>query len=359
MKTLLAQDLNHILAHTEGLWDELRGQRLFITGGTGFFGCWLLESFLWANEKLELGSSALVLTRNPKAFCKKAPHLAGHPAVELYPGDVRYFEFRNGGFSHVIHAAVDARDGLSESDPLLMFDTIVEGTRRTLEFARRSGTRKFLFTSSGAVYGKQSAELANIPEVYPGAPDPTDTTSIYGTGGEAKRAAETLCALYAKQHGIETKIARCFTFVGPYLPLDGKFAAGNFIRDGLEGGPIVVTGDGTAYRSYLYAADLIIWLWTILFNGAPGQAYNVGAEEPISIAEMARLTANAFVPAPDVVILQKASPNGKPERYLPDTQRAREELGLKTMIPVPEAIKRTVAWNRERAQSDLTGSRDL
>jgi dTDP-glucose 4,6-dehydratase len=67
----LKEDLDHILAHTEGLWEELRGKRVFITGGTGFFGCWLLESFAWANEKLGLNASMLVLTRNLEAFKKK------------------------------------------------------------------------------------------------------------------------------------------------------------------------------------------------------------------------------------------------------------------------------------------------
>ena len=151
----LANDLDHVLAHTQGLWEELRGQRIFVTGGTGFFGCWLLESFAWANDHLKLGASAVALTRNPSAFQVKAPHLASHPAIQLYPGDVRSFDLPPGRFSHVIHAATEATAKLNEENPLLIFDTIVDGTRRTLELARQSGAKKFLLTSSGAVYGRQ------------------------------------------------------------------------------------------------------------------------------------------------------------------------------------------------------------
>ena len=155
------KDLDHILKHTSHLWEEVRGQNIFITGGTGFFGCWLLESFLWANDKFNLNAKAVVLSRSPEAFATRAPHLAGHSAVGLLKGDVRTFEFPEGDFRFVVHAATAASTKLNQENPLLMFDTIVDGTRRTLEFARTHGTRKFLLTSSGAVYGKQPPEMTH------------------------------------------------------------------------------------------------------------------------------------------------------------------------------------------------------
>ena len=335
----LAQDLDDILVRTYDLWDELRSQRIFITGGTGFFGCWLLESLIWANDKLGLNAEVVVLTRNYDAFRKKAPHLANHPSIQFIIGDVTSFNFPEGNFSHVIHAATEASAKLNEENPLLMFDTIVQGTRHTLEFAKLCQAKKFLLTSSGAVYGKQPSALTHIPEDYIGAPDPTHAPSAYGEG---KRAAEMLCTLYGKQYGFETKIARCFAFVGPYLPLDTHFAIGNFIRDGLQGGPILVNGDGTPYRSYLYAADLAVWLWTILLKGRSCYPYNVGSDFDLSISRIAHLVAQVFQPQVEVIIAQKPLAGKEAERYVPLTNRALSDLGLKSMIGLEDAIKRTI-----------------
>jgi len=337
----LADDLDHILKHTSSLWEELKGKNIFITGGTGFFGCWLLESFAWANDKLGLNASSLVLTRNPDAFRQKAPHLAAHAAINFHVGDVRSFDFPKGEFSHIIHAATESSTRLNEENPLLMVDTIVQGTRHTLEFARHCGAKKLLLTSSGAVYGKQPPDLTHIPEDYVGGPDPMDPRSAYGEG---KRLAEHLCAIYAKQYGFETKIARGFAFVGPYLPLDIHFAIGNFIRDGLQGGPILVKGDGTPYRSYLYAADLAIWLWTILLRGEPCRPYNVGSAEALTIAELAHVVARIFTPPVAVQIAKAATPGQPAERYVPATQRAETELNLHQWITLPEGIQRTAHW---------------
>jgi nucleoside-diphosphate-sugar epimerase len=341
----LADDLDHVLAHTDGLWEEVRGGRLFVTGGTGFFGCWLLESVLWANDKLGLNASVTVLTRNAEVFRTKAPHLAAHPAVGLHEGDVRAFAFPPGAFSHVIHAATDASATLNADDPVSMFDTIVLGTKRTLEFARQCHAQRFLLTSSGAVYGPQPWDLTHIPEQYAGAPDPLKAGGAYAEG---KRAAETLCAAYAHQHGMQATIARCFAFVGPYLPLETHFAAGNFIGDALRGQPIRVNGDGTPYRSYLYAADLTIWLWTILLRGAVMRPYNVGSSAAVTIEELAQVVARSVVPAVPVVVARRAVPGSQAERYVPDTRRAETELGLRENIPLADAITRTVGWHAKR-----------
>ncbi len=344
MPNPLARDLDHVLTHTSGLWDDLRGARLFITGGTGFFGCWLLETFLWANDRHRLDASIVVLTRDPGAFERKASHLASHPAVTLRAGDVRTVELRDEAFSHVIHAATDSSSALAHIDRAVLFDTIVGGTRRVLEFARHVGARRFLLTSSGAVYGRQPSDLAHVGEDYVGAPDPANPAHAYAEG---KRAAEMLCAVHADSR-LQPTVARCFACVGPYLPLDVHFAVGNFIRDALHGGPIRIAGDGAPYRSYLYAADLAIWLWTILLRGQPLCPYNVGSEAAISIADLARVVAHVFTPEPTVQIAKSAVRGGAGDRYVPSTARARHDLGLAMTVNLEEALTRTVEWNRGR-----------
>ena len=334
-------DLDHILNHTSHLWKEVQGQSIFLTGGTGFFGCWLLESFAWANDQLHLSAKATVLSRSPEAFAAKAPHIANHPAVRLIQGDVRTFDYPAGEFPFVIHAATEASAKLNQENPLLMFETVVEGTHRTLEFARTHGTRQFLLTSSGAVYGKQPPEMTHIPEDYLGAPDTMDPNAAYGEG---KRAAEMLCRLYAHRFGLEPKIARCFAFVGPHLPLDAHYAIGNFIRDALRDGPIRVNGDGSPLRSYLYAADLTVWLWTILLKGQPCRPYNVGSDRSINIADLARLVRQVANPGLDISVARKADPSQPLQRYVPSTDRARNELKLEIRFPLEEAIRKTVSW---------------
>lgn len=345
MPRLLAADLDHILEHTRPLWEELRGNRIFITGGTGFFGCWLLESFTWANERLDLKAQAVVLTRDPVRFQEKAAHLANDPSVDMIPGDVRTFAFPEGEFTHLVHAATDSAvvPGASE-----VISTITRGTERCLAFAQRARVRKLLFTSSGAVYGKQPPELANVSEEYVGAPDPLNPSSAYG---EAKRLAELQCALAAQSGSFEAKIARCFAFVGPYMNLDVHFAIGNFLRDQMNGGPIVVKGDGTALRSYLYASDLAIWLWTILFRAPSCRAYNVGSGQEISIGNLARTVASLAKPAAEVRIDGK--PTGAlPARYVPSSQRAQAELGLSQHVSLTEAIRKTRAWFQTQPKAE-------
>ncbi|MDR2626205.1 MAG: NAD(P)-dependent oxidoreductase, partial [Zoogloeaceae bacterium] len=250
-------DLEHILQHTQALWRALDGARFFITGGTGFFGIWLLETLAYAKAHLGLDLRARILTRNRGAFSEKAPHLAGNAMFDWQEGDVRTFRFPSGEFSHIIHAAATSSSTIPAQE---MLDTLIDGTRHVLRFAAQSQCKRLLLVSSGAVYGTQPPELPQLPETHPHAPNPLDPASAYGEG---KRMAELLCAI-ATQQGIPCAIARCFAFIGPHLPLDAHFAAGNFLSDAAHGGPIRVNSDGRSARSYLYMADLMVWLLTIL-----------------------------------------------------------------------------------------------
>ena len=332
-----------MLHHTRVLWEEMRGQSIFITGGTGFFGMWLLESFTRANDALDLGARAVVLSRDPVAFAKKAPHLSERTDLEFIAGDVRTFEFPTGLFSFVIHAATEASFKLNDERPDEMLDAIIAGTKRVLEFSAQARVKKLLLTSSGAVYGRQPSELTHVPEEYLGAPDPLLPSSAYGEG---KRVSEHLCVVHAKKHGNEVKIARCFAFVGPHLPLDGHFAIGNFIRDALQGQAIHVGGDGTPMRSYLYAADLAVWLWTILFRSPTERAYNVGSSEAVSIAELANTVREVLSPNTTVQISGLGGPHHPISRYVPSVQRAKSELNLRVLISVPDGVAKTAAWFR-------------
>lgn len=322
-------------------WPALAGKRIFMTGGTGFIGRWMLEALRAADERFALGTEVTVLTRNPDAFAAKAPHLVAHPPFRFVAGDVATLEPAGERYDHVIHAATEASADLNLNAPLRMFDTVVTGTRRALDFAADVGAERFLFLSSGAVYGAQPWEVTHVAEDWQGGPDPRDPRNTYA---EAKRAAELLCAIYRKSHGLDTVTARIFALLGPLLSLDVHFAAGNFIRDALAGQKVTVEGAGTAVRSYLYAADLTTWLWAMLLRAPPASAYNLGSEEAVSIAELAERTARLLGGAGHEV-LGKPDPGWNPGRYVPSTAAIRRDLGVAQTVPLDEAIRRTAAWN--------------
>ncbi len=337
----LSQDLAEILSRTATMWEEMRGKRIFLTGGTGFFGAWLVESFVHINHALQLGATATVLTRDPERFRRKCPQASADAAVQLLAGDVRSFAFPEGEFEFVIHAATEASAQQSAEAPLEMLSTILAGTERALAFAASHGTRRFLLTSSGAVYGRQPSDVVHLPETYAGAPDPLQPASVYAEG---KRTSELMCALYAHTTGLECAIARCWAFCGPHLPLDIHFAIGNFIRDAMSGGPIRIGGDGTPTRSYLYAADLAVAMWTMLFKAPSLRPYNIGSGESVSIAELAEAVRDALHPDLRIELAKAAVPGAPISRYVPSVQRATEELGLAATVNLAETIRRTAAW---------------
>ena len=336
-------------------------QHILITGGTGFFGKSILDYRLRHPDFLA-DAKITVLSRHPDAFIAANPALANQPGLSFLAGDVRTFSTTNftnftnsegtgtcktthscnscnswtnaspPRFDTIIHAATPAVTTLSDDE---MYSTIVDGTRNILSLAKSCGATRLLFTSSGAVYGPQTAAASEDT--------PTNPTTAYGRG---KLAAEQLCI----DSGIPTKIARCFAFTGPYLNRRIHFAIGNFIQNCLDNEPIVIKGDGTPLRSYLYADDLVEWLFAILDRGEPGRPYNVGSPHALSIRELAETVRSTLGTQNSIQILvnnqtikQSNNQTIRPSTYVPITTRAESELGLRVTVPLADAIRKSAA----------------
>jgi nucleoside-diphosphate-sugar epimerase len=338
MKRLDSIDLQHVLNKTEKLWPEFKDKTVFISGGTGFFGKWLLESFMYANNTLLLNITVYVLSRDPEIFLSDLPHFK-QDYIKFIKGDISTFEFPSDSVDYIIHAATEASASLNLEQPLLMYDTIVNGTKHMLEFAKIKNVKAILHTSSGAVYGEQPVSVKYIAENADSSPDILAKNSAYGEG---KRVAEMLSALYYHQYNVKSKIARCFAFVGPYLPLKAHFAVGNFIFDVINNKQIQIKGDGSQYRSYLYAADLVVWLLKILVGGEICRPYNVGSDEDVTISELAGKIAGFNNGS--VSISEKYDNKLPPKRYVPSVERAKNELGLEVSIGLEEALKKTFSF---------------
>lgn len=320
------------------LWSELEGASIFLTGGTGFFGRWLLPALARAHERLGVRFEVTALSRNPDAFLAQTPEVANSPVIRFHKGDIETFAFPEQRFTHVVHgAATPARSTFDKSDDALTkFDMTFIGGRRVLDLAVASGAGKFLLISSGSVYGG-FADQKPIREDFLGAPHTMDIVSASGHG---KRASEALTACYADRHKLDFCVARCFAFVGGYLPLDIHYAIGNFIRAALYEDRIVIKGDGTPLRSYLFAGDTVIWLTRMILSGGGGRIYNVGSDRHVSMRDLAHLIRDILSPGKPVDVL--GTPTGAPPNfYVPDIAKARLDLGLDVWTELEESIRLT------------------
>ncbi|MBL8275367.1 MAG: NAD(P)-dependent oxidoreductase [Pelomonas sp.] len=330
----LAEDFERISAHAPAL--TLDGQRLMISGATGFFGKNLLAILGWLYDRGQR-FEVVGLSRDPARFLAAEPWAARQPWLRLLTADVRRPWPGDGRFDALVHAATDTHAS-AQTDLQAVFDDGVAGTREALAFASAHGVRRLLLTGSGAQYG--DLPPGPVLETHGAACDPTQPGSAYG---EAKRVGELMAALAAARSGFEIVLTRCFAFVGPGLDLHGHFAIGNFIRDALAGGPLRLSSDGSAVRSYLYGADLAWWLLHLLHAAPGGRAVNVGSEDGLSVAALAAMTRDEVCPGAAVQL--GPARRGEPRRhYVPATGRA-AALGLAAWTPLPLAVQRTALWH--------------
>lgn len=331
MPTIIQNDLDGISDFDPQMWELLREKRIFATGCTGFLGEWIIRSFLHLNQKFNLKAELYCLTRNKK---KNEERFSGIHFVE---GDIQSFAFPKGGFDLVIHGATEVAAYQKGSDPSLLLDVSFVGTKRLIDFSKQASVKKILFLSSGAAYGTQPLELPLLEESYSGAPDPRNSKSTYG---EAKRLGELL--LFNQE--IPATSARIFATYGPFLPLESQYAFSNFLESFLKQEKIVIKSNGLTTRSYLYAGDLVLWLWILLLKGKDKEIYNVGSEEEISIHDLAKKMSTLLGAKTEIEIQGRELSFG---RYIPSNHKIRTEFKIDQLVPLETGIMKSFEFLKD------------
>lgn len=316
---------------------ELDGQRIFLTGGTGFVGYWLLLAFRWLNQngaRIQL----TVLSRDPERFLDAHPEHRLHPWLDWVQGDTKWYSYPTQPFDAFIHGAADTSPTAARS--VSLFDDITHGTQHVLEHARHAGAAKVLLISSGAVYDTvpeiKTPILENMAKSLSSGP----VSDYYGQG---KRLMEQSSLIWSQTNRATLTIARCFSFVGFGLP--EHLAASQFVHDALHRPEIQVAGNGRAVRSFLYAADMAVWLLAILARGANGRAYNIGSPDGYTIEDIATLIRDQIAPKKTIRIhdTDKRSPR---LFYVPNVGRITGELGVSVWTPTAQGLAKMMESNR-------------
>ena len=347
LNAIVEEDLASVAA-AELPWQDLAGATVLVTGAAGFLPAYMVETLLYLNrEVLTKPVTVVAMVRNAERARTRFQRHVNDPQFELMVHDVS--APANGrSFDYVIHAASQASPVYYRTDPVGTLLPNTMGTYHLLEGARRDRCRGFLYFSSGEVYGILPADAGDVTEHTFGWLDPTDVRSCYG---ESKRMAETMCVAWAAQYGVPTRIARPFHTYGPGMRLDDGRVFADFVRDILNGGPIVLASDGSARRSFCYLADATAGFFTVLLKGVKGEAYNVanpGGE--CSIAELADRLAAEFA-AEGIAVGRKARVDATymPSPIVstkPDIAKA-NALGWKPRFSIEEGFRRTVESYRE------------
>jgi dTDP-glucose 4,6-dehydratase len=344
---ILEEDLDASLGTTRACWTEMRGSRLLLTGATGFIGTHLLESVRHARERIGADVRVVAPVRVPGRLHARLPWTKDAAWLEIVQGDVRWFAMPPGAVDFAVHAANTASPAEIADDPRAIARMVVEGSSRVYALAAAAGARRVLQLSSGSVRGAHFAPSKPVTEDDPGEPRGDGPAERLA---RAKRDAEqALLAASLDARAPAVVFARGFALCGPWLPLDAAFAFGNFLGAALRGGPVVVNGDGTPVRSYLYSSDMVAWLWTLLLKGTGGRAYNVGSSRTVAIGDLAQRIA-ALVGG-TVEIAGLPLPGAKAHYHVPDLSRVTGELGLEETVPLNDAIVRTARWWTDRTKT--------
>jgi nucleoside-diphosphate-sugar epimerase len=366
VQQIVATDLQTICDRLDVELSGIAGSRILLTGGAGFLGYYLVQSFLWWNRSQEPARriKVTVLDNYIRGIPPWLQAQESDASLRLIQHDVtKPFPETVGEFDYVIHAASIASPTFYRQFPLATMDANVNGLRQLLDSARHLGDagrplRGFLYFSTSEIYGDPPATEIPTRETYRGNVSCTGPRACYD---ESKRYGETLCVTFADQYGVPVRIARPFNNYGPGLRIADRRVVPDFARDVLAGRDIVLLSDGSPSRTFCYVADAVVGYIKVLVRGRSGEAYNIGVEAPeITVDELAErivaLGRTLFQYSGKVV--RGSDPDKRylvdnPQRRRPSIAKAREELGYDPSISLDEGLRRTLLWysgvEREKA----------
>jgi nucleoside-diphosphate-sugar epimerase len=329
-------------------WAALAGRNVLVTGANGFVPAYLVETLLYLNEhKLKKRLRVYALVRNKKKAAKRFSAYRGRTDLKFLVQDVSVPIKTKVRMDYIVHAASQASPKYYGVDPAGTIAPNVIGTFHLLELARRTGTRGFLFLSSGDVYGKfQTPPTRPVTEDEYGSLNPLELRACYPEG---KRAGETMCKAWHHQYGVPTKIARLGHTYGPGMDLNDGRVFADFVANVVREESIELKSDGSATRPFCYLADAVTGLFTVLLKGQPATAYNVINDAAwLSIAELAEVVCRLSTRKKLRVIYprRRTSSAAAPQwnsGFRVDTSRARG-LGWCPTITPEDGFDRTIKF---------------
>lgn len=289
MESLKRKDMENICREQAIPWERLRGKSIFITGATGLIGKTLVHALQHKNRMDHLNCRILVYVRNRK----KAERLFGEESAELriYTGDITEKPTIGEPVHFIVHGASQTSSGAFVKEPVETIHTSVTGTDQMLKLAAEKKVEGFLYLSSMEVYGAPETD-EKIREDHSTDLDPMSVRSSYP---ESKRMCECLCASYCREYQVPARILRLTQTFGPGVDYHDERIFAEFARCVIEERDIVLHTEGKTKRSYLYTADAVTAILTVLLNGRDQEAYNAANEESYcSIYEMACMVAETF-----------------------------------------------------------------
>jgi UDP-glucuronate decarboxylase len=339
---IIIEDMNFIL-QSKLPWQRFKGKSILVSGGNGFLASYIIYVLLYLNEKRDYKIKIFALVRNEKSAVEKYCFMLQRKEIQLIVQDVCEPIKIEERFDFVFHAASQASPKYYKIDPVGTLKANVLGTYNLLELAKKSQSEGFIYFSSGDVYGEVSCEKIPTRETDYGILDPLVLRSCYG---ESKRMGENMCVAWFRQYHVPAIVVRFSHTYGPSMRLDDGRVFADFVKNVVRYQDIEMKSDGLATRSFCYVADAILGVFTALFFGDAGEAYNIGTKQETSIKDLANLLIQLF---PERKLAVICKPRGENDNYYISSQQRGclevsklEALGWSPYFSLEAGFKRTV-----------------